>query len=137
MNTPSDNVEIVRRIFDTFNRDGVEATAAFLDDDFEAYPFPEWLGPPVYHGLQGLIELVGEWTDNFEDYRWEVERILDAPGDRVVILAHQHGNVKGQGIPVSQPVGGVFWMRDGRVFRQAYFMTWEEALAAGELPAQA
>lgn len=133
----SDNVAIVRRIFEVFNRDGVEATARFVGDGLEAYPFPEWLGPSVYPGFEGLVELVGEWTENFEDYRWELERVLDAPDDHVVVLAHQHGIVKGQGIPVSQPVSGVYTMREGRVVRMRYFMTWEEALAAGGLRAQA
>jgi ketosteroid isomerase-like protein len=106
-------------------------------DDLEVQPFPEWVGPPVYQGMEGLAEVVGEWTENFDDYRWEVEHILDAPGDQVVILARQFGRAMDQGIEVSQVVSGVFSLRAGRVFRMRYFMTWEEALTAGGLPAQA
>jgi ketosteroid isomerase-like protein len=133
----SDNVELVRRIFEVFNRDGVEATAEWVADDLEVHPFPEWLGPSLYRGMEGLAEVVGEWTENFDDYRWEVERILPAPGDRVVILARQFGRTLDQGIEVSQVVSGVFWLRAGKVFRMRYFMTREEALTAGGLSPQA
>src|SRR3954471_6968270 len=124
-----ENVEVARQLIEAFNREGVAATAPFVARDLEVHPFPEWPGPPLYRGMDGFTELTREWTENFNECAWDVQRVI-AAGDRVVILANHSGRTKDQGVPVHQPVGGVFWLRRGRVARMAYFLTWGEALEA-------
>jgi ketosteroid isomerase-like protein len=127
-----ENVEIARALIDAFNREGVAATAPFVARDLEVHPFPEWPGSELYRGLEGFTELADEWTENFNGYAWDVQRVI-AAGERVVILANHSGRTKDQGVPIHQPVGAVYWLRRGRVARMAYFLTWGEALEAGGL----
>jgi ketosteroid isomerase-like protein len=124
-----ENVEIARQLIEAFNREGAAATAPFVARDVEVHPFPEWPGAPLYRGIDGFTELAREWTENFDDYAWDVQRVIEA-GERVAILANHSGRTKDQGVPVHQSVGGVFWLREGRVARMDYFLTWEEALEA-------
>jgi SnoaL-like domain len=94
-------------VLDTFNREGIATTAPFAHQDLEVHPFPEWPGPDLYRGMDGLTRLVEEWTQNFDNYRWDPHRFIDA-GQRVVILARHEGDTKDQGVAVDQPVGAVY-----------------------------
>jgi ketosteroid isomerase-like protein len=127
-----ENVEVARQVVEAFNRGGVAATAPFVARDLQVHPFPEWPGPPLYRGMDGLTKLAEEWTENFDDYAWDVQRLIGA-GERVVLLFHHGGRTKGQGVAVHQPVGAVFWLRGGRVARMDYFLRWREALEAAGL----
>ena len=125
---PLTNVDIAREVIETFNREGIEATLDRTHPEAEIHPFAEWPGPDRYEGHDGLVQLVGEWTENFDDYGWLPERYVEARGDTVVVLARHGGNAKDQGVPVDQPVAGVFRFDNGVIVRMDYFLTWEEAL---------
>jgi SnoaL-like domain len=126
------NIEVARAVLDTFNREGVAATAPFAHEALEIHPFPEWPGPNLYRGMEGLTRLVEEWTENFDNYRWEPQRFIDA-GQRVVILARHGGTTKDQGVDVDQPIGAVYWIEGREIRRMDYFLTWREALEAVDL----
>jgi ketosteroid isomerase-like protein len=126
------NADLVRHVLDTFNREGLAATAPFVHGELEVHPFPEWPGPSLYRGMEGLTRLVEEWTQNFDDYAWEVSRAIE-DGDRVVILAAHGGRTKGDAVAVRQPVGAIWWVREGRVIRMDYFLRWQEAIDAAGL----
>jgi ketosteroid isomerase-like protein len=108
-----ENVEIIRRGVQEWNRRGIEGILPLLHPDIRAYPFPEWVGPKVYSGRAGFRELAREWTENFEDYKWDAERIFDAD-DRVVALVYHRGRVRNTSVPISQPIGAIWGeFRDG------------------------
>ena len=46
------------------------------------------------------------WTEQFDDYSFQVERLIDAGRDRVVALVRQAGTGKESGVPVG---GGAAW----------------------------
>ena len=100
-----ENVEIVRGAYDAFAAGGVEMTKAFFAPDCVHYPFPEWVGQSKYRGSEGLGRLLAEWTDNFDDFRFEVGEIRQA-GDSVLMLGETVGRIKGSGVPDSTTAGG-------------------------------
>lgn len=122
------NVETIRTVFEIFNREGFEPTRRFLRPDTVWHPFPEWPGEREYRGPDGAGRLVAEWTENFEDYAWEVEELLDA-GDAVVLLGYHTGHSRGAEAPVSQRVSAVFSGFDdkGRTGEAWFYLSWEEA----------
>jgi xanthine/CO dehydrogenase XdhC/CoxF family maturation factor len=129
-----ENVEVVSAGIEAWNREGVEGILRDFHPDFRGYPFPEWIGDPIYHGIDGMRRLALEWTDQFDDYRWDSERLIDL-GDRVVALVHHHGRTKGDGIEIRQEMGVVFgdFRADGKVGEAHFFLTWAEALEAAGL----
>jgi ketosteroid isomerase-like protein len=122
-------VEQIRLMFERFNRAGFEAAASYIAPDTVWHTFPEWPGAEKYEGVDGVRQLTQEWTENFDDYRWEISELIDR-GDRVVVLAHHGGESKGAGTPVRQRVAGVFTEFDseGRASRARFFTSWEQAL---------
>ncbi len=101
-----ENVEIVRQIYQAFAAGGVEAALPYMAPDSVLYPFPEWPGPSEYHGRDGLRRILAEWTENFDDFEFEIHEIR-AVGDRVLLLAELVGRIKGSGVPVRQPLGAI------------------------------
>lgn len=127
-----ENIEVVRRTLEAFNEGGVEATFEHFDPDIEWVGPPEWLEDRLYQGDQGLRKLAATWVENFDQYRLEPERMIDA-GDRVVVLGQQRGRIKGSAVPVVQQVGMVWTLRDARGVRVEAFFSWREALEAAGL----
>jgi ketosteroid isomerase-like protein len=126
------DVEVVRRTLEAFNEGGVEAILADFDREVEWLGPPEWLEDRAYRGHDGLRKLAGVWVENFDEYRLDPERLIEA-GDRVVALVHQRGRIKGSTVPVVQQVGFLWTVRDGRTVHVEAYFSWEEALEAGGL----
>lgn len=118
----------VREIIERFNARGAESILEDTTPDVRAIPFSEWPGDPLYEGHDGFLKLVAEWTENFDDYSWQIEEVRESP-EGVVILARHGGRTKGDGIWVEQPVGAVWQFRGDLVAEMHYFLTWDEALA--------
>jgi ketosteroid isomerase-like protein len=86
----------------------------------------------VYRGREGVAEAMRVWTGTWDDWRVELEEIVDA-GDRVVLIARESGRGKGSGIEIDQRVYGVFTLRDGKIVRWKGFIDRDQALEAAGL----
>jgi len=123
-----ENVEVVRKSLEAFNLGGIEALLRLTPPDCVWYPVAEWLEDPVYRGHDGARKLVAAFTDNFDDWGWEVHEIRDA-GTRVVSLTEMTGRIKETGVPISQAIGIVSSdFRDGLAGEVRFFLTWQQAL---------
>jgi ketosteroid isomerase-like protein len=127
----SERAERLRRMFDTFNRDGYEAASVHVAPDTVWHTFPEWPGAAYYEGREGVGRLVSEWTENFDSYQWQVEEIVER-GETVIVLARHGGRSKVVGATVGDSVGGVFtdFDADGRAREARFYTSWDDALAA-------
>jgi ketosteroid isomerase-like protein len=101
-----ENVEVARKLADAWNSGGVEALLASYPEDVVWYPFPDAPeNASGFHGHDGIRDVMGGWSDSFDDYTAVFDEIRDL-GDTVVLL------------------GG------GRIGKQSFFPSWEEALEA-------
>jgi ketosteroid isomerase-like protein len=73
------------------------------------------------------------WTEDFKEWSFRIERLIDAGENRVVALMHQSGTGKGSGAPVDLHHGCVFELEDGRITRMRIYGTTKEALEAAGL----
>jgi ketosteroid isomerase-like protein len=126
-----ENVEIVRRVYDAYLSGHFDAALAMID------PEVEWDGSirpegKIYRGHGGVIEALRTWTGTWEAFRLDVEEIIDA-GDQVIVVEQQSGRGKGSGLPVRQQNFSVFTLRDGRIIRVVFARNRDEALEAAGL----
>jgi ketosteroid isomerase-like protein len=128
-----ENVELVRRAIDAFNREGVEAALAYMDPAIEWVGPPEWLEASPYTGHDGIRKIASIWEETFDEYRLDVERAFDA-GDHVVALVVQHGRIKGTGDQIQQRIGFDWEVRGGKGVHVRVYFSWEEALEVVGLP---
>ena len=101
-------------------------------------PAIEWVEDPqradrrVYHGHAGVRESWKRWLENFDEYGFEVERIVDA-GDRVLVVACEQGRGSLSGATISQRIYSVFSFRGGKIARYEEFYDERAALEAAGL----
>ena len=128
-----ENVEIVRNSIDAYLRGDFDASlAAYAEDaEIDARHFPEGR---VYRGPDGLSDLMRTYIGTFDDYRLEVEDVIDA-GERVLMLTRESGISKGARVPIEGRYGIVFTVEDGRITRWQGFVDLEDAYRAAGLPA--
>jgi ketosteroid isomerase-like protein len=125
-----ENVEIVRASADALARGDLDAGAQLLDPAFEFDVTRTDLNPRVYQGLEGVLELMSEWTSAYDDYEFEVANLLEAADDRVVGILRERGKMKGSGAWVEHVRGVVWTIRAGKVLRYDEYPTEREALKA-------
>ena len=124
-----ENVEIVRRAFAAFNRDGPEAALAEFGPDVEWHDLPDQPDAEVHHGHQDFLAAFEQFFAELEDYRVNLDETIDR-GEQIVVCARITGRGRGSGARFEQPVVGVWTLRNGFVLRAVWFGTREEALEA-------
>jgi ketosteroid isomerase-like protein len=125
-----ENVTIVGLAFRAFNTEGIDVALSFFGPDFVWYTTDRWVDSAAYRGHDGMRSLTAAFTENFDDFRFEVCDLRDAK-DRVIALIHMIGRIKGSESPISQPAGLVVSdFRSGTFGEVRAFATWDEALKA-------
>jgi ketosteroid isomerase-like protein len=121
------DLEVVRRLNEAFNAapEKRETWLAYYHPDQEFHAPPEWPEKSVYRGHEGIAELAEAWFGSFDEYRWDMEELIDA-GHCAVGLVYHRGRMGSQWI--ERKIGAVFRVRDGKVIRVDCFFSWDEAL---------
>jgi ketosteroid isomerase-like protein len=128
-----ENVELVRRAFEAFDRADLEAMVCYLDPDSEFHPSGRFADTePVYRGRQGWIEFWNTFQAAWEHITISVERIEDL-GDRVLVLGTFHGRGRGSGVEVTGEAAWLVTIRRGIFVHLRAFAEWDEALEAAGL----
>jgi ketosteroid isomerase-like protein len=133
-----ENVEIVRRVFEEFNRGGPAAaiSAGFLANEvvFDGTR-AEVPGVGVFRGLDEVRSFFEEdWFSAFpfEDWEIQIEEPIDN-GDQVIVTSRQQGRGASSGAGAVLTLGNVFTLHDGDIVRIQIFRRPEEALEAAGL----
>ena len=133
-----ENVEIVRRALEAFNRWGVHPVGRSPEIPPLLHPeveFHTYTGAPeagVYRGRDAVIEYHERVFGQFDSVRIELEELLPV-GDGVVIISRQHTVPRGSEAEIVQQVVEVWTIRDGLLAERRAFSTRAEALEAAGL----
>jgi ketosteroid isomerase-like protein len=127
-----ENVEVVRRSFEAFQRGDYEAAVEALDPGIE-YDLTHFPDGQIYLGHDGVREAFRIWLGTWEDYRQVLDELIDLVGDEVLAVVREFGRGKGSGIEVERPTAGVWTMRDGKAVRIRFYPGKAEALEAAGL----
>jgi ketosteroid isomerase-like protein len=120
-------------MIESFGAGGIEAAIGHVDPELIWQAPPEWLEERIYRGHEGIRELATYWMQQFEDYRLDLERIIELDDGRAVALLHQRGTIKESGAPVEQAIGYVAEASGGKLTRVDVYFSWEDTLAAAGL----
>ena len=122
-----ENVDLIRRIYDAWDRE--ESARDFIAADLE-YVNPSYaVEPGTRHGRKSFAAV----RDIYEDFKLEVERIIDAGDETVVVLTHYTASGPSSGISVAGEHGYVWTVKDGMAVRFQWFQSHGEALQAAGL----
>jgi len=127
-------VELVRRGFEAFAREGWRALLPFLHPEFEAITSPDVaMEPDTYRGAEGLRRYFESFEDAMEDIRFVTEGEFIGAGDKVVVPFRLAARGRETGIEVEQPAIQVWTLKDGKALRVEVFGSREQAFEAAGL----
>jgi ketosteroid isomerase-like protein len=131
-------VEVVRRLWE-LAEEGVrrgDPGAAFDDFVREGVVASNLQGKAILAGVDdlvgraGYVELMRQFTEDFDDFWMEPEEIIDIDDDRVVATVRAYGTGKGSGVPVEMRMAAVYTFGAGRIVRVDMFPDRNHALRA-------
>jgi uncharacterized protein len=124
------NADLLRRGFEAFERDGIDALLEYIHPDFEGIASPELATEPgVYRGHEGVRQWFAGFEGFMDDVHFEPDEFL-AAGDRVLVGARLVARGMGSGIVVEQKNFQVWTFRDGTAIRLETYADMESARAA-------
>ena len=124
-----ENVEIVRRYYEVFgawleaywaNPGPIGETPGSEAVINRLHPEAEWdwlLSPQIFRGRDQLLRAVADWIDTMDDWRVELQELIDGRGDRVLAILRVMARGKSSGIPVDQRSFTAITLRDGKIAR--------------------
>jgi ketosteroid isomerase-like protein len=139
-----ENVEIVRRAFEIFNRyretdlsraerdEAFEAFADLATTDFVYVEPPEWPGAGVYQGLDEYREVLEGFFEALSEMTAEIEETFDA-GAQVVVFVRWRARGTASGAELEMKPGQVFTLRNGKIAKQEVYLDRDQALEAAGL----
>lgn len=126
-----DDVDVVRRSVDAFRRRDASAAGELFDPEavFRS-AIVGGIEGGTYRGRADIERYFADMDEAFEDWHTEDERYFEADDGRVVLAYRIRGRGKGSGVPIDQPIGIVFTLRDGKVLLGDVYLDPREALTA-------
>jgi ketosteroid isomerase-like protein len=125
------NVELVRRFYESWNRQDVDSALECVHAEIEL----DWSGSRspfsgIYRGREGLRRFWTENWDTWDRFSLEMEDVTDRGDGRLVTATLVRGRGQGSGVEVGAR-GAMLWtLRDGKILRGKLFQSTEEALGA-------
>src|SRR5512134_3021864 len=129
-----ENVEFVRRVFDSINRGDVDGALEAAADDIQA----DWsnsVGPlkGIYSGKEQVRELWTSFVEAFDELRWDPEEIIEVDDSRVIAVNHVRMRGRESGVEVDA-VGAQLWtISEGKGRSLKLYQSKAEALEAAGL----
>ena len=123
-----ENVEIVRRSYEHFNRTG-EVDYTILDSDIVYDLSRRTFDPHVFRGREGVREFLRLIWEQWASRRMEPQDVVDA-GDNIVASVRLVGVGRQSGVETMANAAHVWSFRDDKIVRLTVFQTMEEALEA-------
>jgi ketosteroid isomerase-like protein len=120
-----ENMEIVRASIDAAQQGDAEKSLSYFSEDVIFYPLVA--GP--YHGRAGVVQQWAVFMEEFNDYWFEGEELIDA-NEKVVLLWRHGGRGKASGIQVENEGATVFTVENGQISHARVYADRAAALEA-------
>jgi ketosteroid isomerase-like protein len=127
-----ENLEAAERIYAARHRGDLEALLAELHPDVEWRTHLTALGGGSVRGHSGVRDYLASLSEEWEDFRQELEQLFDA-GDEVVAFLNTYGRGRASGVEVQPRVAHVLRFRDGKCVESTTYLDRMEALRAAGL----
>jgi ketosteroid isomerase-like protein len=126
-----ENVELFRRGAEAWSRGDLDELLLLYDPEAELdfVRFEGWVERPVFRGHAAIRAFFEQWRVVFTEYRYEVERYIDA-GERVLVLCSQSGAGPGSTGVAMMRLAQIATFKNGLIVRMENYSNRAEALAA-------
>jgi uncharacterized protein len=124
-----ENVEVLRRGYEAWNRGDRDAAFEFLEPEFELQLPEGGMNVGSFQGREDVIKLLEEYLEVFDFFHMEPEEFFEAD-NRIIVFVHTPARGKGSGVEVEFRPAHVWTMRGGKAARLEIFPERTRALEA-------
>jgi uncharacterized protein len=126
-----ENVEIVRRSWQAFADDGLDALMEFFDREIDWRAIegaPDDVGE--MNGTHAVRQYLQDWLDTFEGITAVPTELLAVGDDRVVAVIHARGRARLSGIETELRYAVLYTLRNGKIVRGREYADRQQAAEA-------
>jgi SnoaL-like domain len=111
--------DLIRRIYGfdwatvRTRREGFGELRGMVGEDFDSQLSPE-LGERVLSGVQGLEMFVEAVEQDFSEFHYDADEVVEVDDDRVLVLGRIVAKARATGMPLSGEFGHIWTVRGGR-----------------------
>jgi uncharacterized protein len=120
------NVEIVKRALDAFSSGDADTFAELTTPDLEWKTGLGAVEGEIFRGREGVGTYFSRLSSAWDQFRFLPDQFRDRD-DVVLVLGRLEGIGRGGGVPVDSPVGAVWDLRDGKIWRLRAYLDQAEA----------
>ena len=128
-----ENVELLRRAFEAFERRDKEAWMALCDAELEIEPVGDWPESPSIRGPEAAWEFFVTGDELWDSSPYEIAEQVDAGDDQVLVNQRRHMRGSSSGVEVDYDYWLLATLRNGKAIRLQWFETRADALEAAGL----
>ncbi len=111
-----ENVEIMRRLLDAWNRRDIEDILALTDPEAEYVNPPAAVEPGTRRGHDEIVAVMRKQWEAMPDGIQEIDRFVDR-GDEIITVTRLSRTMPGSDARISSPVLISWKLRDGKIIR--------------------
>jgi ketosteroid isomerase-like protein len=126
-----ENVEVVRGVYDEISH-RLDVSPEHFDPEF-VMDMHEIADLGVHRGLPAAREVFRQYATTFDDFRVDLEEVIHADDERVVVALRDGGRVKGSDLEVWNRYFDVWTFRAGKAIRMSAHTDRARALEAAGL----
>jgi ketosteroid isomerase-like protein len=123
------NVEVVKRAYEAWNRGDIATVLDSYDPDVEWWDRDDDPDATVHRGLDAVLARFGDVNDSWAELRLEPHEFIDA-GDFVVVPLRMIGRGRGSGALLEGDEVHAMRLREGKIVEAREYRQKQEALAA-------
>jgi ketosteroid isomerase-like protein len=125
-----ENVEIVRRSFEAFQRGGPDAMLDLFSDEVITYRADP--DGATFNGKAGFRAAAADWSEDFSEWHVLPREFIDL-GERVLVCVRQVAQGRSSGVRVDEDYWFLFEITDREVSKLSFYSRKTDALAAAGL----
>jgi ketosteroid isomerase-like protein len=124
-----ENIEIIRRGLDAYNRGDVQTLLDISDPEAEFVPLRSLVVGGSYRGHDGIRKFMEDVSEEWEDLVIRSQEFREHESC-VLLLGQFEGRGKASGVEMRSPVAWIFELRDRKIVRMQAYSSQQEALQA-------
>jgi ketosteroid isomerase-like protein len=126
-----ENVELVRRVYELWNRGDLDAAVEMLDQHVVWNAYAHLPDSRPRHGVHEVQQWASEFAQAWGEIQAHIERLEEVGDDLVLALVRMTGRGRGSGAAVESGVDGHVWtVRDRKVAAVRMYQGTEDAFEA-------
>jgi ketosteroid isomerase-like protein len=126
---PASNIDVVTRALNAFSSKDAEAFVQLTTPEIEWTTGLGAIEGEVFCGHEGVRRYFARLSSAWEEFRFLAEDFRERDGT-VLVLGRLQGRGRGGGVPVDSPVGAVWDLRDGQIWRLRAYLDHGKAMRA-------